>query len=186
MRKSYILSLIAAFSFGVASAQAEVISASPNGFELRTTARVAAPSDKVYAAFTALPKWWSPDHTWYGKGENLSLEMKVGGCFCEITQTGESVEHSRVVFISPGKMVRLRGALGPMQGMGVDGALTWTFKANGTETDVTVENAMGGYSKDGLEGLAKIVDQVLALQLGRLKVYAETGSVPAPKPAAKP
>jgi uncharacterized protein YndB with AHSA1/START domain len=184
MTKLRVLGFLSVMLLGAASAQADVVSAGPNGFELRTTLRVAAPSDKVYAAFTALPKWWSPDHTWYGKGENLSLEMKVGGCFCEITSNGEAVEHARVAFIAPGKMVRLRGALGPMQGMGIDGALTWTFKSNGTETDVTVENAMGGYSKDGLEGLAKIVDQVLSQQLGRLKIYAETGSVPAAKPAS--
>lgn len=184
MLKFHILGLAAVVALSAAPAQADVISIGPQGFELRSVAHIAAPADKVYAAFAALPQWWDPEHTWFGKASNLSLDLKAGGCFCEETAKGEGVEHARVAWVDPGKVVRLRGALGPMQGMGMDGALTWTFKAVGNETDVTLENAMGGYSKDGFEGLAKLVDTVMAHQLDRLKVYAETGRVPTP--AKKP
>ncbi|MBL8631483.1 MAG: SRPBCC domain-containing protein [Rhodospirillaceae bacterium] len=186
MIKSHILGAVLVVAFG-AAAHAEVTSIGPQGFELRHAVHVALPPEKVYEAFAALPKWWDPTHTFFGKGENLSLDLKAGGCFCEVTPKGEGVEHARVSFLAPGQAVRLRGALGPMQGMGMDGALTWSFKAAGNETDVIVENAMGGYSKDGFEALAKIVDMVVGQQLSRLKAYAETGNpVPAKPAPAKP
>ena len=74
----------------------------------------------------------------------------------------------RVVYVAPGKTLRLRGALGPFQGSGVDGAMTWSVKAAASGTDISFNYALGGYAKDGLEGLSKVADRVLGEQLERL------------------
>ena len=89
-----------------------------NGFTLKIDAHIAAPPDKVYAALIEPARWWSSDHTFSGDAKNLHLEAKAGGCWCETLPRGGSVLHLLVVYIDPGKAIRLRGALGPFQGLG--------------------------------------------------------------------
>ena len=62
---------------------------------------------------------------------------------------GGSVLHLIVVYSDPGKSLRLRGALGPFQGLGVDGALTWKLEPAVDGTRLFVTYALGGYNKDG-------------------------------------
>jgi hypothetical protein len=150
-------------------AAAEVVSAAANGFEVRGSLHVAAAPDKAYAALLQPAKWWASDHTFSGSAANLSLDARAGGCWCETLPDGGSVEHMRVVYVAPGKTLRLRGALGPFQGLGVDGAMTWSVKAAESGTDITFSYALGGYTKEGLEGLSKVADRVLGEQLERLR-----------------
>ena len=150
-------------------AAAEVISAGQNGFEIRETVHVAAAPDKAYAALLQPARWWSSEHTFSGSAANLTLDARAGGCWCETLPDGGSVEHMRVVNIAPGKVLRLRGALGPLQGLGVEGAMTLSVKAAASGTDITISYAAGGYAKDGLDGLSKVVDHVLGEQLERLR-----------------
>ena len=79
----------------------------------------------------------------------------------------------RVVYVAPGNTLRLRGALGPFQGLGVEGAMTWSLKGSANTTEISVTYNVGGYSKDGFEGAAKGVDQVLSEQLQLLKKLIE-------------
>jgi hypothetical protein len=74
-----------------------------------------------------------------------------------------------VLFLAPGKLLRLRGALGPLQALAVDGVMTWSFKAAAGGSDITVSYAVAGYSAQGFDMLSKAVDQVMAEQIGRLK-----------------
>jgi len=148
---------------------AEVVSAAGSGFEVRETAHIAASPDKVYAALLQPAHWWSSDHTFSGNAANLALEARAGGCWCETLPDGGSVEHLRVVYVAPGKTLRLRGALGPFQGLAVDGVMTWSVKSAAGGTDISITYALGGYAKDGLEGMSKMTDQVLGEQLERLK-----------------
>jgi uncharacterized protein YndB with AHSA1/START domain len=150
-------------------ASAEVSSVSSNGFEVKETVHIAAPADKAFAALLQPSRWWSSEHTFSGNAANLTLDARAGGCWCESLPDRGSVEHMRVVFLSPGKVLRLRGALGPFQGLAVDGVMTWTLKANGNGTDISVSYAIGGYSKDGFDNLAKAADQVLSVQVERLR-----------------
>jgi hypothetical protein len=85
-----------------------------------------------------------------------------------------SVEHLRVVYVAPGKALRLRGALGPFQALGVEGSMTWTMKAGAKGTDISVSYAVGGYAKDGFDGLSKGADRVLGEQIERLRKLIET------------
>jgi uncharacterized protein YndB with AHSA1/START domain len=160
--------LTAAVSIGRPAA-AEVISAGQNGFEIRETVHVAAAPDKAYAALLQPARWWSSEHTFSGSAANLTLDARAGGCWCETLPDGGSVEHMRVVNFAPGKVLRLRGALGPLQGLGVEGAMTLSVKAAASGTDITISYAAGGYVKDGLDGLSKVVDHVLGEQIERLR-----------------
>ena len=104
-------------------AAAEVKSVTANGFEVASTATIAAPPDRVYAALGEVGRWWSPSHTFSRDAANLSMELRAGGCFCERLKDGGSVQHMRVVYAAPGAGLRLRGGLGPLQVEGVDAQL---------------------------------------------------------------
>ena len=160
------------------SAAAEVKSATPNGFEAATTVTIAAPPDRVYAAFGEVGRWWSSSHTFSRDAANLSLELRAGSCFCERLKDGGTVEHMRVVYAAPGAGLRLRGALGPLQAEGVDGALSWTLAPVEGGTNVTESYVVGGYIRGGMEPWAPRVDRVLDEQLQRLKNFVEASPCP--------
>ena len=173
----------AAFTFALShssDAAAEILAAGANGFSLSETTHIAATPDKVYAAIVMPQRWWSSQHSFSGSAANFTLDTREGGCWCETLPDGGFVEHLRVVYAAPGKVLRLRGALGPFQGWGADGAMTYTLKGVGTATDLTFTYNLGGYNKDGFEAPAKAADGVLAEAALRLKSYVETGS---PEPA---
>jgi hypothetical protein len=159
-------------------AAAEVVAVAANGFEVRETAHIAAPSDKVYAALLLPAHWWSSDHTFSGNAANLVLDAHAGGCWCESLPDGGSVEHLRVVYVSPGKILRLRGALGPFQGLAVDGVMTLNVKSVPDGSEISLTYAIGGYAKDGFDGLSKTADGVLGEQLLRLKKLVDGESAP--------
>jgi hypothetical protein len=154
-------------------AAAEVQSIGANGFEVRETVHVAAAPDKAYAVLLQPARWWSSQHTFSGSAANLVLDARAGGCWCETLPEGGSVEHLHVVYVAPGKALRLRGALGPFQSLGVEGSLTWTLKPGPSGTDIAVSYAVGGYAKDGFDGASKAADQVLGLQIERLRKLIE-------------
>ena len=149
-------------------AAAEVVSATPQGFEVRAQATVAASPKAVWAMLGRIGQWWNPAHSYSGKGANLRLETRIGGCFCETLESAGGVEHMRVVYAAPGKMLRLHGGLGPLQGEGAAGALTWTLKAVPGGTEITQSYVVGGYIRMGAETLAPLVDGVMTEQLSRL------------------
>ncbi len=153
---------------------AEVQSVGTNGFEVRETVHVAAPADKAFAALLQPARWWSSEHTFSGNAANLVLDARAGGCWCENLPDGGTVEHLHVVYVAPGKALRLRGALGPFQALGVEGSLTWTVKPGANGADITVSYAVGGYAKDGFDGAAKGADHVLGEQIERLRKLIET------------
>jgi uncharacterized protein YndB with AHSA1/START domain len=178
-----ILSCLSAPALGMAMylsiavpARATVSDVASNGFTLKIDAHIAASPDKVYAALIEPARWWSADHTFSGDSHNLHLEARAGGCWCETLPNGGSVMHLMVVYVDPGKALRLRGALGPFQGLGVTGALTWKLKPAADGTDLSVTYALGGYNKDGFAELSQAGDSVLTTQVGRLKKLIESRS----------
>jgi hypothetical protein len=118
--------LVLVFGFS-GQAAAEVKSVAANGFEVATTATIAAPPDRVYAALGEIGRWWSSSHTFSRDAANLRMELRAGGCFCEQLKDGGSVQHLQVIYAAPGIGLRLRGALGPLQMEGVDGTLSWAL-----------------------------------------------------------
>lgn len=183
-----IVRVIAGFLIVLAptlSAPAAVQDVAPNGFTIMETSDIAASPEQVYAALIAPAHWWSSEHTYSHNAANLSLDPRAGGCWCEALPGGGSVQHLVVVNAMPGKLLRMRGALGPLQGTAVDGALTFNLRANGNATRLTMTYAVGGYSKQGFGELAKTVDPVLTDQTARLKNFVETGAAEATKQPEK-
>ncbi len=84
----------------------------------------------------------------------MTFDARAGGCWCETLPGGGGVLHMTVVFVAPGKMLRLRGALGPFQSTGMDGAMTITLdpaKDGGTALELSYN--LGGYVWGGYGAL---------------------------------
>jgi uncharacterized protein YndB with AHSA1/START domain len=150
--------------------------AAPNGFVVRHQATVSAPPTKVFDVLVRqVGLWWNPEHTFSGDAKNLSIDPRPGGCFCEKLGKGGGIEHLRVIYIVPGEILRMSGALGPLQASGVNGSLTWTLASAQGGTALDLSYSVGGFLEGGLEKIAPAVDMVLGEQLRRLKRFIETG-----------
>ena len=171
-----IIAALVASSASMTPAKADVVDNSPTGFQLSVVVHIAVPPDRVYAELIQPSKWWNSDHTYSGSAANLKLDAKAGGCFCETLPGGGSVEHLTVATAMPGKQLRLRGALGPFQGSGVEGALTWSLAAAGAQTDLTVIYDIGGHMKGGFGDWPGKADAMISEQVARLKKFIETGA----------
>jgi len=167
--------LVLVLGLGLAPlASAGVVTVSAEGFLSRNEVTVkAAPADAFTALIVGLPQWWDPQHTYSGDSHNLSIEARPGGCFCERLPGGGGVAHMSVINLQPGKLLRLSGALGPLQAQGLTGTLSWAFSPVAGGTHIVVQYAVGGFSADGFGALAPGVDAVLSEQLRRLAQYAE-------------
>lgn len=157
-----------------AAAQAEVTDRSAAGFQIRHVVSIDAPQAKARAAIQDIGRWWSDDHTYSGKANNLSID--AAGCFCE-KLPGGYVRHMSVVYSDPGAL-KMFGGLGPLQTTGATGHLGFevTKAADPAKSVLTLSYDVGGYAKGGLaETWATPVDMVLGVQAARLKKYVETG-----------
>jgi uncharacterized protein YndB with AHSA1/START domain len=155
---------------------AAVLSASASGFISKNTFEIAAPASRVFQTVTDhVGDWWDSEHTFSRNAHNLSIEARVGGCFCERFPAGGGVQHMTVVFLQPAKLLRLTGGLGPLQEMGLMGAMSWKFTEENSRTVLEVTYAVSGYQPKGVQQIAPAVDSVIALQIQRLKMFIETG-----------
>jgi uncharacterized protein YndB with AHSA1/START domain len=162
-------------------AAAEVVQATAAGFEIKQVVTVDAPIQQTWDALRAPQRWWDKDHTYSDNSANLYLDGQATGCFCERIPGKGSVEHARIVYVEAPRMIRLSGALGPLQAEAVTGTLTFKLDPEGSNaTRVTLSYVVGGYVRAGADTLAPKVDEVLALQLVNLKSAAESSPPPAP------
>lgn len=160
--------------FGLASpATAEVVSAGPNGFEVRETVPLVVPSEVAFNAFRDIAAWWDPEHTYSGDSANLSLELVPGGCFCErIPKTGGGVEHLRVSYVDPGKHIVLTGALGPLLYEAATGVMDVQVKTIAGGSQLVLDYKVAGFANGAADKLAPAVESVLAGQMKRFRAYA--------------
>src|SRR3954452_9522280 len=98
------------FVFGIVvlsatPAAAEVVSSSPNGFEVRETINLVVPANIAFQSFAGLRRWWDPEHTHSGKSSNLSLNDSPGGCYRDRFPDGGGIEHMRVAYVEPANRV---------------------------------------------------------------------------------
>jgi uncharacterized protein YndB with AHSA1/START domain len=148
----------------------------PNGFLVNFEVSVNAPAAKVYDALVRqVGSWWDPQHTYSGDAKNLSIDARPGGCFCEKLPNGGGIEHARVIYVTPREILRLSGALGPLQASGVAGTLTWKLTSGTDNTHIQLTYSVGGFIDGGFEKMAPLVENVLRQQLDRLKQFAESG-----------
>jgi uncharacterized protein YndB with AHSA1/START domain len=162
---------------------AEVMSIGPSGFAVKHEVSVKASPGPVYDALTVkVGSWWNPEHTFSKDAKNLSIAAVPGGCFCEKFPDSGGVQHMTVVYAAPGKALRMTGAIGPLQGSGLAGSMTWDLSKSEAGTKLVVTYGIGGYMAGGFEKIAPLVDAVIGEQVGRFKAFVETGS---PVPAAR-
>jgi uncharacterized protein YndB with AHSA1/START domain len=159
---------------------AEVVDSSSSGFTLKETVDIQAAPQEVYRRIFRVGEWWSSQHTFSGDAHNLSLEEKAAGCFCEKLPNGGGVKHMEVVYLVPGKVIRLDGALGPLESLAATGSMEIQLSAADKGTRLEVTYAVAGYLPAGMNTWAAPMDSVLREQFTRLKNYIEHGD-PAPK-----
>lgn len=191
-----LAALAAALLVQSAPAVAEVVDSSADHFVTRDSVTVKAAPKAAWLALIDPSGWWDKGHTWSGSSANLSLEPQAGGCFCErlpekdtASEVGlaGSALHMTVVMAEPMKVLRMRGALGPLQSEPVDGVLTVTMQAAaGGGTKLVWEYVVGGHMRYPVDKISASVDEVMSEQLGHLAdKLGRVGAAPA-KPAAKP
>ena len=146
-------------------AMADVLDQSAGGFTIAQKVVVPVTAAAASSRFVDVAAWWGNDHTFSGSATNLKLDASAGGCFCESLANGGSVAHLRVVTAEPGELLRLVGAMGPLQSMAVQGALSVAFKSVDGGTEVTLSYAVGGYLPGGLEPWASRVDGMFGGQM---------------------
>ena len=127
--------------------------------------------DEVYRLLVKPQRWWDGAHTYSGAATNLRMDARAGGCFCEKVGRG-SVEHGRVIYADPGKLLRLDAALGPLQEMAVTGILTFKLAPDGPGTRITMTYRIAGTMAMKGGKLAPLIDQVMTGQLNRLVAVA--------------
>ena len=171
-----LCALAAAASAAAPAAHADIIARSSGGFTVRVETDLPVEPAAVYAALLRPAAWWAPAHTWSGEPANLSLKGKSGACFCEALPQHGSVEHMRVVFADPSKLLRMTGALGPLQAMPVTGVMSWEMTPQGQGTRLTWTYAIGGAGPNDWAEIAPAVDAVLREQVDRFSKLVRTGS----------
>ena len=155
-------------------AAAEIVQSSATMFEVSQTVTADAPLQQTWDVLKAPQKWWSADHTYSGKVDNLYLDAQASGCFCERLDAKGSIEHLRITYIQPPRMIRFSGSLGPLAAEAVTGTLTIKLDSEGAAaTKVTLTYLVAGHVRAGAEALAPKVDEVLAQQMLGLKSAAE-------------
>jgi hypothetical protein len=161
------------------SARAEIEDATPDGFTLENVVQVPTDAATTWKALVEdVDQWWPADHTWWGAEGVLTIEPRAGGCFCERRGEQQAL-HMLVAFVDPPRLLRLTGGLGPLQGMGLHGALELRLApAEGGGTRITMFYRAGGYTPDDLSKLAAVVDEVQAMQLGGLAEHLQRPRAP--------
>jgi hypothetical protein len=168
------LLLILILSGAAGLARAEVIASGPTGFSLKVVTTSEANPEQAYLAFTRIDKWWDPAHTYSGDAANLSLSLQPGGAFVETLPGVGFATHLELAHVLPGKEIRLLGGLGPLQPMGVYGALTVQFRPHPRGSEIIMLYNVSGFYEKGLDTLAAVVDQVQAGQMQRHASYADS------------
>jgi hypothetical protein len=166
-RGAYVFLFIMVFGPPM-NVSAEVVASGPGGFVVREEVDYHGLPDAAWQRLVRPQDWWDGAHTYSHDAANLSLTLVPGGCWCEKLANGGFVRHMDVTYVQAPVRLRLSGGLGPLQAMGVSGALTFTLKAGepGT-TKVKAEYAVSGFSADGFAKIAEGVDGVLGEQLQR-------------------
>lgn len=171
-----LLCFLAAAGLSV-PAQAEVTNTADNGFTTQHQTIISAPAKDIWKTLIAPSRWWNGDHSWTGNADNFYLVAQAGGCFCELIRTTSednirtsrgSVQHMRVVYAHQDKMLRMTGALGPLQSEAVTGTLSMELKPLAEETIVRFTYKVGGYMEYPIDKIAPAVDGVIGEQLTRL------------------
>jgi uncharacterized protein YndB with AHSA1/START domain len=159
-------------------ATAAVVSADDHGFEIQHSVNLVVPQAQAFAAFGQVGQWWSSEHTYSGDAKRMSLQMRPGGCFCEPLDGGGGIEHMRVTYLQPGERIVLTGSLGPLLYEATTGVMDVKVERIAGGSRVTLNYRVAGFAKGGAAAMAPLVDQVLADQMKRFRVFAASSPKP--------
>lgn len=153
---------------------AEVVQTTETGFTTRDSVVVKGTPYDAWLALIAPAKWWNKSHTWSGDAANLYISPQANGCFCELLPAPEgapedvrrgSALHMTVIMADPGKVLRMRGGLGPLQSEPADGVLTVTLSQVEGGTKIVWEYVVGGPMRYEIPMISKAVDGVMSEQM---------------------
>ena len=181
--------LLAAIS---SPAFAEVKAASDTGFNSVHIATVDATPEEIWKRLLTPKDYWNKAHSWSGSTAGFYIDAQANGCFCELIQEADagsalktvgSVEHMRVIFAQPGKVLRLQGALGPLQSEAVMGTLTVAMEPakDNAGTRVIFSYVVGGYMRYKVSEIAPAVDKVLGEQFKSMLLPYAPAATESPK-----
>ena len=148
-------------------ASAEIIAVSPDHYTLRHEAVSALSPEDMWQRLIQPAIWWSPDHTFSGDANNLSLDPQAGGLWRE-DWDGGSVAHGTVLNVMEGQSLRLDAPFGPLQGMAVTVIWTITIEPDGDGTRIIFDEVATGSSASALGQIAPAVDRVKDEAIARL------------------
>lgn len=178
-RKTLSIALASVLVFAV-PLQGQIKQSSASGFMIQIERELEGNAQQAYEKLVQdFSIWYDANHSYSGKAENLSIDLDKR-CMLEQLPEGGFVSHMELVFHQPGKMLRLTGGLGPLQEMGVSGALTFGFKDTEKGAIVTMTYYVSGADFLQLDKIAKPVNQVLGIQLDRFQKHC-AGQLNSPK-----
>ena len=150
---------------------AQVKESSSNGFLIQSSRQVECSAEDAYRFFVEdFANWYDASHSYTSKAENLTLDLDRH-CMLERLPNDGFVRHMEIVFHQHGKILRMTGGLGPLQGMGVAGAMTFSFAEQEGKTKISMMYSVSGGDHLKLEKIAEPVNQVLGVQLDRFRDY---------------
>ena len=161
---------------GAVPASAEVLSSSDHGFEIQHSVNLVIPQPQAFEAFGQVGQWWSKDHTYSGDAARMTIQVRPGGCFCEMLEGGGGIEHMRVTYVQPGERVVLTGSLGPLLYEATAGVMDMKVEPIAGGSRVTMNYRAAGFAKGGAAAMAPLVDKVLGEQIKRFRVFAAGGA----------
>ncbi len=192
MKNRIKMTIVAALVASVAAsnpALAEIRKQNDTGFWVTHLEEVKAPPEDIWKRLITPKDWWNKAHSWSGSVDGFYIDPQAGGCFCELIKDGKegenpklagSVEHMRVIFAQPGKVLRMTGGLGPLQSEAVTGTLTVAIApVEGKEgmTAVSFNYLVSGFMRFDTATMAKAVDGVIGEQFaGLLKPFPKSPS----------
>jgi len=168
--RNRVLLFLSAVLLPLAS-MAEVKLAAPDALVIEHRFTIAATPRVAWEVLVRPERYWPDGHTWSGDAAHLSLVAEAGGCFCE-RWTDASAEHGRVIMAAPGKLLRIRGSLGPFQEMAVTGVLTVRLETKDAGTEAVVTYRLSGDASHRLGDMAAVVDPVVREQFAGFAALA--------------
>jgi uncharacterized protein YndB with AHSA1/START domain len=156
-------------------ASAEVLNSGDHGFEIQHSVNLVIPQPRAFVAFGQVGQWWNKDHTYSGDAARMNLQMRPGGCFCEMLEGGGGIEHMRVTYLQPGERMVLTGGLGPLLYEATTGVMDVKVERIAGGSRVTMNYRAAGFAKGGAAAMAPAVDQVLGDQMKRFRAFAAGG-----------
>ena len=151
---------------------ASIVDSSFHGFTIMHEMELENEPSEAFRAFVEdLAKWWNGSHSFSANAENMYFNLEDKGCLCESWGEGNLVRHMDLVNLQPGSLIVLRGGLGPLQMMAVQGSMSISFEPIETGTKVRLVYRVGGYAPSGLASLARPVDYVLGEQMQRFEQF---------------